>query len=65
MGDVDGTLHLLEFPSTLSRIQGDEKKFHIIQYIRSMQEFWDREVKRVEYYTQRFKIRDEQAKADK
>jgi hypothetical protein len=30
-----------------------------------MQEFWDREVKRVEYYTERFRIRDELAKAEK
>lgn len=30
-----------------------------------MQEFWDREVKRVEYYSERFRIRDEQYKAEK
>jgi hypothetical protein len=30
-----------------------------------MQEFWDREVKRVEYYTDRFRERDETFKADK
>lgn len=28
VGDIDGTLHLLEFPGTLFRKQGDEEKYH-------------------------------------
>jgi hypothetical protein len=57
VGDIDGTLHLLEFPGTLCRKQGDEEK--------TMMEFWEREVKRVNYYTERFKMRDEQSKLEK
>ena len=30
-----------------------------------MQAFWNREVKRVEYYNERFRVRDEIAKAEK
>lgn len=30
-----------------------------------MSEFWEREVKRVLYYTERFRIRDEVSKAEK
>jgi hypothetical protein len=30
-----------------------------------MLSFWNREVRRVEYYTERFKLRDEVAKSEK
>ncbi|CAD8180809.1 unnamed protein product [Paramecium pentaurelia] len=54
VGDSDGTLHLLEFPQSLCKDQGNE--------IKVMRQFWEREVKRVNYYQERFKLREQQAK---
>ncbi|CAD8192077.1 unnamed protein product [Paramecium pentaurelia] len=54
VGDSDGTLHLLEFPQSLCKDQGNE--------VKAMRLFWEREVKRVNYYSERFKIREQQAK---
>ncbi|CAK59134.1 unnamed protein product (macronuclear) [Paramecium tetraurelia] len=54
VGDSDGTLHLLEFPQSLCKDQGNE--------IKVMRQFWDREVRRVNYYQERFKLREQQAK---
>ena len=42
IGDANGNLHMVELPYTLCKKQGDEEKF--------MEMFWEREVKRVEYY---------------
>jgi len=36
IGDIDGSLHIIEIPTTLCRKLGDEEK--------TMEEFWDREV---------------------
>lgn len=57
VGDVDGTLHLLEFPQSLCKDQGNE--------VKAMRNFWEREIKRVNYYMERFKIREEEAKVEK
>lgn len=47
----------MEFPGTLCRKSGDEERI--------MYEFWEREVRRVDYYNDRFRERDEIAKAEK
>eukprot|EP00828_Plagiopyla_frontata_P015133 TRINITY_DN1966_c0_g1_i5.p1 TRINITY_DN1966_c0_g1~~TRINITY_DN1966_c0_g1_i5.p1 ORF type:complete len:306 (+),score=49.13 TRINITY_DN1966_c0_g1_i5:108-1025(+) len=51
IGDANGNLHMVELPYTLCKKQGDEEKF--------MEMFWEREVKRVEYYQMRFEARRE------
>jgi hypothetical protein len=46
-----GTIHVLELPYTLySKLKEEEK---------TMQEFWNREVQRVNYFTKRFELREE------
>lgn len=57
IGDKEGSVHILELPTTLFRIIGDE--------IKSMEEFWKREVERVQYFEQRFELRAENFKLDK
>ena len=51
MGDREGAVHIIELPTTLFRIIGDE--------VKSMDEFWNREVERVQYFEQRFVLRAE------
>lgn len=36
VGDIEGSLHIIELPTTLCRKLGEEEK--------TMEEFWDREV---------------------
>lgn len=57
VGDVDGTVHILELPYTLWKKIGDEEK--------TMNEFWKREVSRVKYFKKRFEIREDQARKHK
>lgn len=57
MGDVDGTVHILELPYALWKKIGDEEK--------TMSDFWKREVLRVKYFKKRFEIREEDSKKQK
>ncbi len=50
-------VHIIELPSTLCRKIGEEDK--------TMNEFWNREVARVDYFKKRFEIREEEWKAEK
>lgn len=51
IGDCDGMLHIIDLPYNFYKHNPAEKE--------NMQEFWDREVKRVEYVEKRFVIREE------
>lgn len=57
VGDFDGTLHVLEIPYSLYKKIGDEEK--------TMQDYWNREVARVNYVKKRFEIRAEDLKKDR
>lgn len=57
VGDLEGTLHILELPFTLVRKVGDED--------RTMNDFWAREIERVKYFEKRFEIRYEENQKEK
>lgn len=51
VGDCDGMLHIIDLPYNFYKESSSEKE--------NMMEFWEREVKRVEYVEKRFKLREE------
>ncbi len=53
-GDFDGTVHAKPLPANLVKKLGSEDA--------TMSEFFKREVRRVEYFSKRFEIRDEEEK---
>jgi hypothetical protein len=53
LGDSAGAVHIIEIPASLSKKNKQERKF--------MQQFWEREQQRIEYYKERFEIRAEEA----
>eukprot|EP00825_Cyclidium_porcatum_P013489 TRINITY_DN1710_c0_g1_i3.p1 TRINITY_DN1710_c0_g1~~TRINITY_DN1710_c0_g1_i3.p1 ORF type:complete len:391 (-),score=72.50 TRINITY_DN1710_c0_g1_i3:242-1414(-) len=56
IGDIDGFVHIIELPSTFCRKMGEEE--------RTMKQFLAREVARVNYFKNRFKLREETFKKD-
>ncbi|EGR33375.1 hypothetical protein IMG5_055180 [Ichthyophthirius multifiliis] len=57
VGDADGTIHILELPYSLWKNVGEQEK--------TMKEFWNREVLRVNYFKVRFQNREEEFKKEK
>ena len=57
MGDNEGSLRVLVLPSNLSRKAAGEEN--------TIEDFYQREVKRVEYFQSRFAIRDEESRKKK
>lgn len=57
MGDNEGSLRVLVLPSNLSRKAAGEEN--------TIEDFYQREVKRVEYFQSRFTIRDEESRKKK
>jgi len=57
VGDNEGSLRVLVLPSNLSRKAAGEEN--------TIEDFYQREVKRVEYFQGRFTIRDEESRKKK